>query len=59
MSTNKLASFSVRVPRELREEFDCIAEQDRRSVANVVRIALEDYAGQQRRGERTHRGRAA
>jgi predicted transcriptional regulator len=43
------ASFSVRVPRELHDELAQIAEQDRRSVSNLIRVALEDFASEQRR----------
>jgi predicted transcriptional regulator len=58
-SMSDTASFSVRVPRELHEELAALADQDRRSVSNLIRLALEDYASEQRRGERSHRGRAA
>jgi hypothetical protein len=58
-SMRDTASFSVRVPRELHEELAAIAEQDRRSVSNVIRNVLEDFAGQQRRGELSRHGHRA
>jgi predicted transcriptional regulator len=53
------AILSVRIPSPLRDQLEQIAEQDRRPLSNLIRNALQDYASEQHRGERSHRGRAA
>jgi predicted transcriptional regulator len=34
---------SVRLPADIRERLDAIATEERRTLGNVIRIALEDY----------------
>jgi predicted transcriptional regulator len=34
---------SVRLPAAIREQLDAIAEEERRTLGNVIRIALEDW----------------
>jgi predicted transcriptional regulator len=58
-ATMNTPTLSVRVPQPLRDQLEQIAEQDRRPLASLVRNALEDFASEQRRGERSPRGRAA
>jgi predicted transcriptional regulator len=53
------AILSVRIPSPLRDQLEHLAEADRRPLANLVRNALQDYAAEHQRGERSHRGRAA
>jgi predicted transcriptional regulator len=55
-ATMNTPTLSVRIPLGLRDQLEQIAEQDRRPLSNLVRLALEDYASEQRRGERSHRG---
>ena len=40
---NDTVGISVRVPRAVVEEIDRVAETERRTRGNVVRIALEDW----------------
>jgi predicted DNA-binding protein len=47
------------LPADLRDQLEQLAEQDRRPLATFVRLALEDYASEQRRGERSNRGNRA
>jgi predicted DNA-binding protein len=36
-------STSVRLPKELRDQLDAIATEERRTLGNVIRIAIEDW----------------
>ena len=40
---NETVSTSVRLSAKMREAFEAIAEEERRTLANVLRNALEDW----------------
>jgi len=42
--------LTVRIPSALRTEIESIAERERRSIADIVVFALEDYAKRATKG---------
>jgi predicted DNA-binding protein len=43
---------SVRLPADIRERLEAIATEERRTLGNVIRIALEDWLDGQGRAKR-------
>lgn len=42
---------SVRLPADMRERLEAIAEEERRTLGNVIRIAIEDWLDERGRGK--------
>jgi predicted DNA-binding protein len=42
---------SVRLPAEMRERLEAVATAERRTLGNVIRIALEDWLDERERGK--------
>ena len=43
---------SVRLPTDIRERLEAIADEERRTLGNVIRIALEDWLDERGRSKR-------
>jgi predicted transcriptional regulator len=47
--SDESVATSVRIPATIRERLEAIAEEERRTLGNVIRIALEDYLAMRER----------